>query len=86
MNFQNKFTFTYQKTLLHTFLSLVFKVVENLQCILKDQKEPSRGVLQKRCSENMQQIYRRTAIPKCDFKKVAKATLFKSHFGMGVLL
>ena len=24
------------------------------------------------CSENMQQIYRRTPIPKCDFNKVAK--------------
>ena len=29
-----------------------------------------------RCSENMQQIYRRTP----------KATLLKSHFGMGVFL
>ena len=25
----------------------------------------------KRCSENMQQIYRRTPMPKCDFNKVA---------------
>ena len=30
------------------------------------QKQPSRGVLRKRCSENMQQIYRRTPMPKCD--------------------
>ena len=36
------------------------------------QKQPSRGVLRKRCSENMQQIYRRTPMPKCDFNKVAK--------------
>ena len=35
------------------------------------QKQPSRGVLRKRCSENMQQIYRRTPMPKCDFNKVA---------------
>ena len=28
--------------------------------------------LRKRCSENMQQIYRRTPKPKCDFNKVAK--------------
>ena len=27
------------------------------------QKQPSRGVLQKKCSEKMQQIYRRTAMP-----------------------
>ena len=35
------------------------------------QKQPSRGVLRKRCSENMQQIYRRTPMPKCDFNKVS---------------
>ena len=34
-------------------------------------KQPSRGVLKKRCSENMQQIYRKTPMSKCDFKKVA---------------
>ena len=34
------------------------------------QKQPLRGVLKKRCSENMQQIYRRTPMPKCDFNKV----------------
>ena len=37
-----------------------------------DQKQPSRGVPWKRCSENMQQIYRKTPMPKCDFNKVAK--------------
>ena len=42
------------------------------------QKQPSRGVLRKRCSENMQQIYRRTPMSKCEFNKL--------HFGMGVLL
>ena len=36
-----------------------------------EQKQPPRGVLRKRCSENMQQIYRRTPMPKCDFNKVA---------------
>ena len=36
------------------------------------QKQPSRGVLRKSCSENMQEIYRRTPMPKCDFNKVAK--------------
>ena len=34
------------------------------------EKQPFRGALRKRCSENMQQIYRRTPIPKCDFNKV----------------
>ena len=33
-------------------------------------EQPFRGVLRKRCSGNMQQIYGRTPMPKCDFKKV----------------
>ena len=36
------------------------------------QKQPFRGVLRKRCSENKKQIYRKTPMPKCDFNKVAK--------------
>ena len=32
------------------------------------QKQPSRGVPRKRCSEYMQQIYRRTPMPKCDLR------------------
>ena len=39
------------------------------------QEQPSRGVLKKRCSGNMQQIYRRTPMPKWDFNKVANCTL-----------
>ena len=35
------------------------------------QKQPPRFVLRKRCSENTQQIYKRTSMPKCDFNKVA---------------
>ena len=35
------------------------------------QKQRSRGVLRKRCPEDMQKIYRRTPMPKCDFDKVA---------------
>ena len=46
------------------------------------QKQPLRGVLKKRCSENMQQIYRRTLMPKCNFNKVAKqfAAYFQNNF------
>ena len=40
------------------------------------QKQPSRGIPKKRFSENMQQIYKRTYMPKCDFIKVAKQHLF----------
>ena len=34
------------------------------------QKQPLIGVLKKRCSENVQQIYWITPMPKCDFNKV----------------
>ena len=34
-------------------------------------KQFSRGIFRKRCSENMQQVYRRTSMPKCDFSKAA---------------
>ena len=36
------------------------------------QKQPFRGFLRKKCFENMQQIYRRRSMAKCDFNKVAK--------------
>ena len=37
----------------------------------RPKKQPFRAVLWKRCFENMQQIYRGTPIPKCDFNKVS---------------
>ena len=36
-----------------------------------NQKQPLKGVLKKKFSENMQQIYRRTPM-QCDFNKVSK--------------
>ena len=39
------------------------------------QKQPTRDVLVKICSENMQQIYKKAPMP-CDFNKVAKQTSF----------
>ena len=45
---------------------------------LKIQKHPSVGALLKGCSQNMQQIYRRTSMSKCDFSKVAKQ-LYRNH-------
>ena len=35
INFLNMYTFTYQKTLSHTLLSLAFKIVESGWCIIK---------------------------------------------------
>ena len=46
----------------------------SLSFLCSFQKHPSggKGFLIKSYSENMQQIYRRTPMPKCDFSKVAK--------------
>ena len=38
--------------------------------LIHPKKQPPTVVLKKRCSENMQQIYRRTPMPKRDFNKV----------------
>ena len=35
------------------------------------QKQPPRGVPRKKCSENMQEIHRRTPMSRCDFNKFA---------------
>ena len=46
-------------------------------------KQPSRGVLEKRCSKNMQQIYRRTSMPKCTLAWMFSckfATYFQNTF------
>ena len=52
-----------------SFKNFVFDI--NSLKAVEDQKQPPRGVLRKRCSENIQQIYRRTPMPKCDFNKIA---------------
>ena len=52
---------------------------EFVVCIM--QKQPFRGVLRKRRSGNMHQIYRRTPLPNCDFNKVALPSCkFAAHF------
>ena len=85
--------------LVRTVLAFIFCVLETSftlrscnscwirigKCWLCCQKQPSIGVLTKSCSENMQRIYRRTTLPKCDlikarcdFNKVAKQ-LYWNH-------
>ena len=44
-----------------------FKDRDYHKYIIKVQKKPSSCVLRKGCSENKQQIYKRTPTPKCDF-------------------
>ena len=48
----------------------VFVVAKIRKCSIE--KQPTRVVPGKKCSENMQRNYRRTPMPKCDFNKVAK--------------
>ena len=38
---------------------------------IQNSEAATQSALKKRCSENMQQIYRRKPAPKCDFNKVA---------------
>ena len=47
---------------------MLIKLTKNLVTI---RKQPPVGVLRNRCSENMQQVYKRTPMQKCDFNKVA---------------
>ena len=45
--------------------------LQSLLSLLKIHKQPPRGVLTKRCFENIQHIYWRTPTSKCGFNKVA---------------
>ena len=53
-------------------IDMVEKRLTEILVSLRTTEAAVQGVLRKRCSKNMQQIYRRTPIPKCDFNKVAK--------------
>ena len=44
----------------HTIIKSIFSQIK---------KQPTRAELKKRCSENMQQIYRRTPMPKCEIAR-----------------
>ena len=51
-------------------ITLKNTLTQEFSCDVKFQKQPSRGVLIKRCSENTQQNHRRTPMPKCGFNRV----------------
>ena len=54
-------------------MRILFDSKESLQRRSRDQqKQPPKGVLKERCSENMQQIYMRTPMTKCDCTNAAK--------------
>ena len=53
-------------------LFLFFSCIEKQSLNKNYQEQQSRGVLGRRCSENMLQTYRKTPIPKYDFNKIVK--------------
>ena len=87
------FNFTLSHFQCHLFSTFLYFSCMSLLFFIRGsdntQKQSSRGVVRKRSSGNMQQNYRRTPMPKCDFNKIAlqrKVSLLKSHFSMGFLL
>ena len=63
-----------QRKTLHNLKTDIFELSDNTniaKLFSSYQKQPPRGVHRKRCPENMQKIYRRTPMPKCNFNKVA---------------
>ena len=46
--------------------------MKNVDVMKINQKQSSIGAIVKRCSEKIQQTYRRTHMPKIDFKRVTK--------------
>ena len=56
----------------YTFrLFIIVSAWWSITCLINWQRQSPRGILSKMCSENMQQIYRKTPMPKCYFNKVA---------------
>ena len=72
----------YMVTLLYTVNKIL--VQNNFHICYGCWEATLRGVLRKRCSRNMQQIYWRTPMQKCNFNKVAKqlhiAACFQNTF------
>ena len=55
-----------------TLYTFILKYIsQGCQPSLAIQKQPYKSLLRKRCSENMQQIYRRTPMPRYNFNKIA---------------
>ena len=65
----------------HGYLQDFRRPLAKQRMTTSSQKQLPRGVLKKSCSKNMQQIYRRTPMLKCDFNKVAKQLcwIFSEH-------
>ena len=58
---------------------LVHELKKESKELQKQPTPPPTAVLIKGCSENMQQMCRRTPMPKCDFNKVAEQKITPLH-------
>ena len=67
----NKISYHIDRMISFLVLHCQSPVLIHANVLPESQKQPSRGVLRKRCSRNMQQIYRGTPMVKCDFNKVS---------------
>ena len=66
----------YMNVYINTYIKIYFRYIANITpCPVT----PFKGVLRKSCSENMQEIYRRTPMPKCNFNKVASNFVEITH-------
>ena len=61
----NLFWSNFCQVLVNSYMYIYIYIKEHLSI-----KKSYFRVLKKRCSENMQQIYRRTPLPKCDLNRV----------------
>ena len=77
-----------KKWSLKTFQELKKTAVANWNChylaVHNNLRQLPRGVFSKSYSENMQQIYRKTSMLKCDFNKISKQ-LYWNHTSAWVL-
>ena len=59
------------RAILNSFFQKYTVVIQHLLDEQFVEKQPSRGVRRKMCSEYMLEIYERTPMPKCNVNKVA---------------
>ena len=59
---------------------VIFLFCEDLEVL----KQPTRGVLRKRCFENMQQIYKRALMLKCGLN-IVSLQFYRNHTSAWVL-
>ena len=75
--FSCKFCKTCHNSFWNSFCVYALHLISHLEMVarLRAQKQPFRGFPREICSDNMQQNYRRTLMPKCDFNNFIEIVL-----------